>query len=624
MAWTIQSDWISQAVKSSGAAMTISVNAGGGLTISSIGIVRIAADNLATVAGETNDIIGVTDSAGNVYQKLYEYTQANGAAGDGATLGLFITQATGNLSTGGSTVTVSFSAAVTSKVVLASNLLIGNGNIITIASRIDAKVGGAAAASQRIAGLPSGEYFFDHFMALEWSNATFSLTPTSSYLNGWNGTAGGADTDNIEAVEEFRILTGTGDTVNWTVNSGDHAQVFMALKEAAPSFTVAGNYGGVHVTLSAATITWTGQSAVTASNGFIVAFVGCDNMSTAELSTNFVTAVTIGGQAARKIGEWTNANAATGAGATVAAFYLKPTSNLATSALGIATFSPQATRGTVNSFRGNSPGNLSLGVQTIIANSYDNTSIGAHTITAMPYREYMFVGGFAGEESTAAAFTEASNYTTAGTRQGGGGTSTSAISVHTAYRVLAGTGDTYDPATIPADYASLYFAIYAAATKGAGTQADAIIQKTQTLIASSDAILKKTLQIAASLDSKIAAGTTKAASLNAIIQHQMTLAASLNAVLQGQISKGASLDAAIQHQMTLLASLSAVLQETMSLATSADAKMARFVALSATIDAVFAVTGSVMTLIASLDARLTGSWVGGTPVTGSWVSAVPV
>lgn len=92
---------------------------------------------------------------------------------------------------------------------------------------------GVDPAAQTISGLASREHLFLHALGSN-GPATDSYTLSTHYTGmTQDGTTGGAGNTNWTIVPEFRILTGTGDTVDITNNSEapGYAQQYVALRE---------------------------------------------------------------------------------------------------------------------------------------------------------------------------------------------------------------------------------------------------------------------------------------------------------------------------------------------------------------------------------------------------------
>ena len=210
------------------------------LNSGNIGILIIAKDNEGTTDTSNDECDEPTDSVGNTYTKLREYTNGNGAADAGATVCVFFTKATTDLTTAG-TVTMT----VTTNSVKAATFwefTIGAGNTIQIAGTPGdlAEDSVQNAGLIAISGLDSKEYLFVRGTAIEY-NQTGTSIPTASHTEITEVTAntGTIDTSML-ATGEFRILTNTADTSNPTGDTGnrDYSSTFLALEEVAGGSTI--------------------------------------------------------------------------------------------------------------------------------------------------------------------------------------------------------------------------------------------------------------------------------------------------------------------------------------------------------------------------------------------------
>src|SRR5436190_6675436 len=59
------------------------------LNAGDLGVLVIAVDNTATTDGDNSELTTVTDSKGNAWDKVREFTNGNGTAATGATVAIF-------------------------------------------------------------------------------------------------------------------------------------------------------------------------------------------------------------------------------------------------------------------------------------------------------------------------------------------------------------------------------------------------------------------------------------------------------------------------------------------------------------------------------------------------------
>ena len=153
-------------------------------------VVLIAKDS-NSVTGSNNEITGVSDSAGNTYTELAEYTNSPGgsSAGAGVTIGIYACKLTSALSSGG-TITVSFNASTTAKAIAAHRFTMGASN--TLSSREFLATG--TSSNSLVSGtLTSREHLYLAVQGDEGA-ATGIISGTSPFavLAGTNTSGGGS------------------------------------------------------------------------------------------------------------------------------------------------------------------------------------------------------------------------------------------------------------------------------------------------------------------------------------------------------------------------------------------------------------------------------------------------
>ncbi len=205
-----------------------------------LGVIAIALDNLATTDGQTSNVTSVSDSKGNTWNKLGEYTNTvGGAAADGATIAVWYSVFSSALTTS-DTVTANYSSSVVAKAAMAWSYTKGASTTVALAGSLQVLGNdNSDAGSMTVSGLTNGEYLF--FRAIASETNTVGSTPTSSYtsFNVESGN-GGSEKGHVNLNIEFIILTGTSSTSDPTMGdtSADRASVFMALKETASQSAV--------------------------------------------------------------------------------------------------------------------------------------------------------------------------------------------------------------------------------------------------------------------------------------------------------------------------------------------------------------------------------------------------
>jgi hypothetical protein len=215
----------------SSASTSYTFSTGSSLAAGNVILLWASKDNAASTSGNTNEFTSVTDANSNTWTKIREYCNAQGGAGNGVTTSLWMCQLAGSMASG-TNITLNFSTSVVAKTAVMWAFSVAAGSTVSVAANATDVSGTAASpASQTISGLTSGEYLFIRGIAAETNS--FSFTATTSYTGtGTNATStGGATNTNVEVAGEFRILTGTGDTVNSSTNAVDTAAIYVALKE---------------------------------------------------------------------------------------------------------------------------------------------------------------------------------------------------------------------------------------------------------------------------------------------------------------------------------------------------------------------------------------------------------
>lgn len=215
---------------SSGTTLVITTDAQ--LDAGNIGIVAIALDNTQTTDGNTSEVSGIVDSAGNTYTKLLEFCNGQGGAEAGATVSLWFTKAASTLASSG-TITITFANTITSKAASAWEFTVGGGKTLEI------PVGGTATIADDndppsnlvISGLASLERLYLRVTAsergsLSWVAGTNFTAITQAIANT------GTNITSMLVSGEFRINTSTGETSNPTATTrSDCASVMVALEE---------------------------------------------------------------------------------------------------------------------------------------------------------------------------------------------------------------------------------------------------------------------------------------------------------------------------------------------------------------------------------------------------------
>lgn len=228
------------------------------LAVDTIQRVHVGIDNISTTQGATNTVTSVTDSKGNTWNKIGEYTRSSGAAADGNTVAAFWSKITVAILTS-DTITVNLSAPADAKCATVLETTVGVGMTVQVAG-VTNSLGSGASPVVSLSGLPNVEHLYDLAMARETSGisgtfANYTLLSSSPSSN--SGTAGTS-----QVLQSYwRILTGTGDTATGSGTGAlDKAIIYYALEEVSSAVPPDGDPSNMLATVNGAqsvTLTWT-------------------------------------------------------------------------------------------------------------------------------------------------------------------------------------------------------------------------------------------------------------------------------------------------------------------------------------------------------------------------------
>jgi hypothetical protein len=196
-------------------------------------LMRVVTDNIATVDGASTDHTSISGWTGTVTKLAEQTNTVGGAAGDGATISLWLLEATGTINTG-TTLTINLSGNTADKSAELRKFTKAAGQSIRIASGSTVQRTTADAASnpgsQAFSGLSSSARLYVRAIGVE-GNSTTSLTNSANFT----AMASVRSRNNASAVYtagEFRINTSTGETSAPTLpTTSDSASLFLALEE---------------------------------------------------------------------------------------------------------------------------------------------------------------------------------------------------------------------------------------------------------------------------------------------------------------------------------------------------------------------------------------------------------
>lgn len=224
--------------QSKGTLNVVTITTGATAPVGSLVVVCIGVDNVATTDGDHGEVTSVVDSAGNLYLKAGEHTNAQGAAGGGSTVAVWQSVLAAQLSSGG-TITVTLGANVGARSAIAGYWTIGKAGV-AVAGLVTQATDGADPATLTLADLPSREYLCIGAGSYEGpygsdsyaADGAFSAIADAGSGAFGIGTTGGEAVTNQSVGAGYRILTGTGASYDATIASNrDSAGLLVALYE---------------------------------------------------------------------------------------------------------------------------------------------------------------------------------------------------------------------------------------------------------------------------------------------------------------------------------------------------------------------------------------------------------
>lgn len=243
MSWTAQGNICAAGSnKTDSTSITTGAQSGYAPVLGDVIVVELALDNTDTTQGIDSSLVSsVTDTAGNTYTKIREYTAGRGVAKAGTTASLWaclnVTTAWGS----SDTITANLASTTTAKVIRAQAYTPGNASGGSLDATTNASVG-IAADPASMSLTPAGgsqEYLWLYALAAEGPSGD---TDTVDSTNGWtrnnfNGTSGGSSASNQTIVSGYKISTASSLTVDWTHTAEDYSQIIAAITENAKVVT---------------------------------------------------------------------------------------------------------------------------------------------------------------------------------------------------------------------------------------------------------------------------------------------------------------------------------------------------------------------------------------------------
>jgi hypothetical protein len=194
----------------------------------------VSTDNSGTTDGNNNEHTSVTGGTGT-WIKLGEWANANGAAGGGSTVSLWLFVASGSMATG-TVITMNSSATITDKCASFWKFTVAAGATLRLSldpttnpSNNDTD-GAVGFGSVSFSALASKARLYFRALAKE-ANSTTAITPSTNFTAITNTRSrNNALAQMVQG--EFRINTSTGETSNPTLAiTGDTAGLFAAIEE---------------------------------------------------------------------------------------------------------------------------------------------------------------------------------------------------------------------------------------------------------------------------------------------------------------------------------------------------------------------------------------------------------
>lgn len=209
---------------------SVSVSPNSAISAGQLLIVKVVADNISTVTGDSNDHT-VTDSQSNTYTKAFETTQSDGAAADGTTTSVWFSVLTTGLTLALGEITCTFSSAVLSKVIGITEVTITESAVAVEAFAVDPDTPDNEVS---LAGLTNQEYLLIGVAGCENENSSFTSDPDYTQLMVAISSTTGSVTTNVALSADGRIATLNGDT--WSPSNlgpGDRTVTLVAIYEEA-------------------------------------------------------------------------------------------------------------------------------------------------------------------------------------------------------------------------------------------------------------------------------------------------------------------------------------------------------------------------------------------------------
>lgn len=219
----------------------------GNIPAGAICFVGVATNNAGASDGNTSEH-AISDTDGNTWTKLREYTNAEGAGAAGVTVSLHATKVTTQIDTT-DTITLTCATSVATKTMCFWEASVAGGKTFQLNTGQNGEASASTTGpSMTIGSLANAEHLFLAMEGLEGPSGD-SYTRDADYTSAASrGTTGSTDDTNITGFLSRRILTATGDTYQGSNSPArDWGSVFVAVDEvdeAAPGASEAYPFAG--------------------------------------------------------------------------------------------------------------------------------------------------------------------------------------------------------------------------------------------------------------------------------------------------------------------------------------------------------------------------------------------
>jgi len=228
------------------------------------------------------------------------------------------------------------------------------------------------------------------------------------------------------------------------------------------AFASVGTLGTATDGTAGTTVVLTTSATCEAGNLAVLIYAG-DNLSSSADDADYgdVTSITdsAGGNTWTKMKENSNNNAGAGNGVTVSVWYSVLTNQIASGGTITANLNGSPTVSNLSAWEFTKDAGTTISVEQTAVNSGDAADPAAISLAGMASREYLFIWGFASEQTNAGTFTADADYTDFDRNSSGVGAA--AVVVWGGFRIATLTGDTVDAATgTDRDYSQVLGALY--------------------------------------------------------------------------------------------------------------------------------------------------------------------